>query len=118
MEFVISNCGTKINKCCASCAFKVLNGISGKRECTKSGCQVNPFDVCDDWQIRKALKRVGRKKGLVKRKSYLMFVLKTRLMEYEAIVAKTIKVSDLLTAKQLRAKFENTFYLSPYIGKK
>ena len=62
-NFIINVTGLRIKKCCASCAFKVLEGREVvTRRCTKTGEEVESGKNCRRWKLRKPLMTEGMKK--------------------------------------------------------
>ena len=109
--------GIEVNVCCGSCAFKNIEGYNPKRLCEKKEIEVDTFDCCDDWQMSKHLQHVGEELGRVKRRLYLMYVLRARLMEKEAVAEGTMKIAGQASVDELREKFETDYGISPYMGK-
>lgn len=65
--------GVPIKVCCASCAFKVINGKE-KRECKISKLSVSPHDLCSEWKMIEWLNNAGLGGGSIKKKQWLDYV--------------------------------------------
>ena len=68
--------GVQVCMCCASCAYKELNGIE-KRLCMKGEGQVKRDYVCKSWKMAAAYENAGKGDGKVKKLSYLKFALES-----------------------------------------
>lgn len=97
--------GVKIVRCCASCKHKQLDGGTS-RICMIGEGVVNSSCVCDDWEMSKDLIKAGLGSGRVKKKSYLMYVLK-RYEEVAKITDKNKKVD--VHINDLRKEYNKKF---------
>lgn len=116
LSFTRNKFGINVVKCCGSCAFKYIEGYNPKRLCEKNETEVDTFDCCDDWQMSEHLQHVGEELGRVKRRLYLMYVLRARLMEKEAVAEGTMKITGQASVDELRENFETDYGISPFIG--
>lgn len=107
-NFIVNVTGLRIKKCCASCAYKVLEGREVvTRRCTKTGEEVEGCKLCRRWRLRKPLVTAGRFAGRVKRKEYLMFLLNVRLKEQEDVKAGREVVEK--TIEEVQIEFERKY---------
>lgn len=83
--FIRNAFGVSVKKCCASCAFKVLD--NSRRLCKKGEGSVPSNWLCEDWDMAEGLKKAGRGGGNIKKKEYLYNVLK-RQEEDDELFAK------------------------------
>ena len=94
-----------VKKCCASCVFKGYTNDLAMRRCKLHHADVEPQDVCRQWQMNDQMKRAGtRGDGRVKRKEYLMFLMSVREAEWLAEVQGQ-KVQEM-SIEEIRAEFE------------
>ena len=107
--------GIRVNKLCASCAYKDLTRAVSLRRCTKHGEDVRPRDVCKCWAMSEQLQLAGRTQGRVKRKEYLMYLVAVREDERLRVgdgtsgMASAEQMGKRVKAKsiaQVRAEFE------------
>lgn len=84
MEQTTNKIGVRINKCCASCEHKTYSG--SRLKCGLAKFFVAPDDVCGKWNMHPCFEKVGVITYGVKKKDYLMEVVKEGGMsraEYE-----------------------------------
>lgn len=101
-----------IKECCASCQHREIEE-EGTRICTEMQIYVKRKYKCSNWKLNKGFKD-GRK-GRVKRREYLMFVLAIRTLEQDAIDDGIMKPEDITLNAVLRKRFEEIYGLSPYL---
>ena len=104
-NFIVNDFGLRIKKCCASCAFKELEGtLTPIRQCTLTEEEVEAKHLCPMWELREALKKAGSQTGRVKRGEYLRYLLNVRFEEQEEI--KNGKKIKEKTIEEVQIEFE------------
>lgn len=74
INFTKNSNGIPVKMCCASCKYKQFDK-GDKRVCTNGEGAVRPDSYCGDWEMREGLDKAGMGGGMIKKKSYLMYVL-------------------------------------------
>ena len=105
---VKNGCGIEIRKCCLTCKNR-CEDCENCQMCRLLGVKVAAKDLCSSWKMAECYQQVGRNKGKIKKKEYLMFVLAQREEEAEAIEQGILMEEDCKTAEELRAMFEEGF---------
>ncbi|MBR6036216.1 MAG: hypothetical protein IKP41_04605, partial [Bacteroidaceae bacterium] len=95
-------------KCCLTCKNR-CEDCENCQMCRLLGVKVAAKDLCSSWKMAECYQQVGRNKGKIKKKEYLMFVLAQREEEAEAIEQGILMEEDCKTAEELRAMFEEGF---------
>ena len=98
-------------KCCASCAYREIDVLSGHRKCYRHDKNVDRYNVCENWKMNRGARVAGVGGGKVKQKRYLDFAMNIRLREQEALAAGTMDKSDQMQVALMRRKYE-LFYVA------
>ena len=101
-------CGIEIRKSCSTCMHRCEDG-DGCQICKLTGANVTGADLCSGWKMAEGYQHVGRKKGKIKKKEYLMFVQMQREQEDKAIKQGILFEEDCMTSEELRAMYEKEF---------
>lgn len=83
--FTTNKYGIPVVKCCASCKFKEFDK-GGMRVCTNGFGGVKTSFLCTGWQMRESLDNAGKADGRVKKKDYLLYVVRRRSEEIERLM--------------------------------
>ena len=101
-------CGIEIRKSCSTCMHRCEDG-DGCQICKLTGANVTGADLCSGWKMAEGYQHVGRKKGKIKKKEYLMFVQMQREQEDKAIEQGILFEEDCKTSEELRTLYEEEF---------
>lgn len=72
-DIFVSEYGLRMRKICASCRFYSL-GDKFNRLCTKHGCEVENYDICDDFDVNPSLMKIGKNKGECRKKEFIEYL--------------------------------------------
>lgn len=108
LPLVKNQCGIEIRKSCSTCMHRCEDG-DGCQICKLTGANVTGADLCSGWKMAEGYQHVGRKKGKIKKKEYLMFVQMQREQEDKAIEQGILFEEDCKTSEELRTLYEEEF---------
>ncbi|MBR0045843.1 MAG: hypothetical protein IJP75_03030 [Bacteroidaceae bacterium] len=102
-KFTLNDFGVRIKQCCASCEWKVATRLQTKRSCTKKKKDVSPCDCCKCWTMSQQMKEVHKSVGQIKRREYLLYLLKIRVSEAKEGLEEERDVMEI------RAEYESQY---------
>ncbi|MBR1502503.1 MAG: hypothetical protein IJ618_01305 [Prevotella sp.] len=76
--------GIGVKKCCMSCAHKDCTRLHGTRYCQEHHKDVGRWEVCNRWQMSRAMQMAGNGDGRIKRREYLAYLASVREEEEAA----------------------------------
>lgn len=104
-NYVRNEHGVKIKMCCASCRMRKVSSDEG-RVCKLSGNPVKGCGCCNKWQMNQRLQNAGMSGGQIKSWRYLTYYRERWTEQREAVEAGRIQAVAVLSAKEIRMKFE------------
>lgn len=103
-----NGCGIEFRKCCRSCRNRCVEA-DGKSSCLTLGIYVGSSDLCPRWEVAPSFTLIGRKKGKIKSKKYLIWVMEQRLQEDKDIEVGLLGEEDCKTNEELHREFEEKY---------
>lgn len=101
-DYVENIHGLRERKCCASCKHRAF--VVNRRVCSLHDIvDIKPGDVCDDWELRPAVRSEGHGKGGVLSLEYLMFWRKEKMAD------------DKKPSSEIMREFRDAYHISPYV---